>query len=399
MPRLLDDWITGFEELTSTGSSPLAFRRWGAISAVAGVLERKVWVVSQGSRVYPNIYTMLLGPPGVGKSVVTSTVQQLWTGLSNHYTAPSDMSKASLIDELDNAVRSVAIREEGTVQFNSLKILTNELATLMNTYDAAMMAVLTDLYDCAPYAERKRSKKDPINIPRPQLNMLVATTPSQLFEYLPEGAWQQGFTSRAFMVYSDQHRITSLFSLPEGNEDLKKKVFKDIRDIAAMTGPFTFQPEAAKAIEEWHMSGGKPTPDHPRLAHYKTRRTLHMLKLCIAVSASQSSDRIISLQHFERTLSMLIEAEEKMPDLFRTAGTSSEAQVARELLYFAQTEYVKTRKPVPESALVHFLQQRVAPYMVMQIIDLMEKNGAFKPQMVNKVGKCYKPVLPQTPTS
>ena len=395
MPRILPDWITAFEEYTKTGSSPEPFRTWGAIATIAGALERKVWTVTQSRAIYPNIYAFLVGPPGVGKSMVTSTAQNLWAGLTTQYVSSNDLSKAALIDQLNDAVRSVTIKGQGNLTFNSLKILTNELATLLSSYDASMMAVLTDLYDCGPYYEKKRSMKEPIEIPKAQLNMLVATTPSQLNELLPEGAWQQGFTSRALFIYSDEQVIAPLFDTPEVNEKLWKALRADLRDIAAMTGEFTFTPAAAEMLNNWHMAGGPPSPDHPKLQHYKPRRTVHLIKLAQIICASSATDRIIHQEHIERSLAYLLQAEREMPELFRNSGGTAEANVAKELLYFAQRYFISERKPVPEAKLVGFLQERVPPYQVMTMLDLMEKNGAFRASMVNKVGKCYTPVLPQ----
>ena len=107
VPRRLPCWIDGFFKYTAGHASPDLFRRWVAIAAVAGALERKVWVQTLGSKLYPNLYTVLVGPPGVGKTTVLSEVSRLWRELTDHYVAPSSVTKASLIDCLEDAKRRI----------------------------------------------------------------------------------------------------------------------------------------------------------------------------------------------------------------------------------------------------------------------------------------------------
>ena len=78
MKRKLPNWVDGFYEHTLNLPTPNLFRKWSAIAAIAGVLERKAWVHTLGSNLYPSLYTVLVAPPGVGKTILTSRVEQLW---------------------------------------------------------------------------------------------------------------------------------------------------------------------------------------------------------------------------------------------------------------------------------------------------------------------------------
>ena len=71
------DWIEAFIDATEGIPSPPLFRRWGAISAVSATMERKAWIESLGTRLYPNMYNIVIGGPGSGKTFVTSLVRDL----------------------------------------------------------------------------------------------------------------------------------------------------------------------------------------------------------------------------------------------------------------------------------------------------------------------------------
>src|SRR5689334_563848 len=104
--RRLSDWIDGFYKYTEGLPTNSLFRKWVGISAIAGALERKTWVHTMGSDLFPNLFVVLCSPPGTGKTVLTSILQDFWADLAKspgHHMAPSSVSRASLIDALHDA--------------------------------------------------------------------------------------------------------------------------------------------------------------------------------------------------------------------------------------------------------------------------------------------------------
>ena len=211
--RKLGDWVDAFLEYSEILSSPGLFRKWAAISTLAGALERKVWVRTLGSNLYPNLYTILIGPPGVGKTMVLDEVGQMWSGLEEHHVAPSSVSAASLIDALKDAERKILRPGEDPnfVQFNSLLIASNELGVFMPAYDPDFMSRLTDLYDNKRYSERRRTRDLKLTIDHPQVNLLAATTPSSMNGMLPEGAWDQVFVPHPSYLLWRKHTARPLY--------------------------------------------------------------------------------------------------------------------------------------------------------------------------------------------
>jgi len=385
--RHFNSFIEGFLEYTEALPSPKVWKRWAAISAVAGALERKVWVRIRKSPLYPHMYIVLTGPPGVGKSEVTSLVERLWRKLgsgldSGHYVASTSLTSASLKDDLRDAERRI-IRIGETpshVTFNTLLVCANELTSFLNSYDAAFIGTLTDIYDSKPFAERRRYGKDTtFKIDAPQINILAGTTPSYLSDLLPEGAWDQGFTSRTNFIYSGEPVKSLLFSdLEDHNEKMEELLLSDLKKIGKLYGRCTWEPEAQEAITAWDWKGGEPKPTHPKLLHYNTRRTVHLAKLCMISCASRGDSLSISLDDFELARDWLIDSESRMPDIFKAMRSGGEEKAVREVWYECWMEYNKRgQKAVPESVLIEFLQNRVAAHNVERIIDLMVKAKIF----------------------
>src|SRR5690349_7851374 len=62
--RQLDNFIQGYLVYTNESRSPEEYHRWVALSMIAGALRRKVHYQMGYFIFYPNLYVVLVGPPG-----------------------------------------------------------------------------------------------------------------------------------------------------------------------------------------------------------------------------------------------------------------------------------------------------------------------------------------------
>lgn len=393
MTRKLSNWVDAFVEYTDKLPSPELFRKWSAISAIAGALERKVWV-DTWERLYPTMYVILVAPPGVGKTVVTSQVQKLWRALEDHHLAASSVTKASLIDDLRDAERVIQRPKETPPQvtFHSLKVASNELGVLIPAYENDFMNVLTDIYDGHGYSERRRTKELNFALDAPQISLLAATTPSYLNNILPEGAWDQGFLSRTMLVYSGHRVLVNPFGEQASATVSYKDLLSDFKRIGNLFGKIRFNQEATDVFVEWYMAGGPPAPDHPKLHNYLTRRGAHLLKLCMVACVADSDDLVVTLEHYQTAISWLIEVEHYIPDIFKSMTSGGDSKAIEDTWYFVYKLYAKTTQPIPEFKVAQYLQQRVPAHSVEHILRVMVKAGLLKEVQVNKIGTAYKPL-------
>ena len=386
------DWIDGFIAHTDNITSPPLFRKWAAISAVAGALERKVWVKSLGSKLYPNFYVVLVAPPGVGKTEVTWRVRDLWENLEEHHIAATSVTKASLIDELADANRRIITQDvtNPVEHFNSLLLCINELGVLLPAYENDFMNTLTDLWDCKHYSERRRTSKLEIDIDKPQLNLLAACTPSYLMHVLPEGAWDQGFLSRTMLIYSGDRQLRSLFAETKFDSGELEALKEQLTHISNVYGEIKFTQESAELMDKFHLSDGHPKPEHPKLVSYTIRRTVHLLKLCIVSSMSRSDELVVTEEDFQRGYDWLIEAEHMMPDIFKAMSQGGAGKIMEEAWYYIFTTYSKEQTPVQKHRLIKFLQERVPVHNIETTINMMEQSKMIE-KMLTPGGSAYKP--------
>jgi hypothetical protein len=393
--RRLGSWIDAYQEYTEITPSPPIFRKWVAISYVAAALERKVWVRTMGTSLYPGLYIFLVGPPGIGKGQAIHLGELILRAVPEIHVGPSDMTSASLIDALNESVRRIVLMgDPPLLEFNSLTVISRELGVLIPSWDTAFMNNLTDIYDGFTVDQKRRGKELRIKIANPQINLLGACTPGYLSQTMPSGAWDQGFISRTILIYSG-HRTTKDPFMDESafaaTTRLHNDLLHDLKSIGSTIGQMSFTTPAAAAIKAWIKSGCKPEPAHPKLQFYNSRRIAHLLKLCMICSMSRTSDKIISLEHYAEALDWLVEAERYMPDIFKSMVSGGDSAAMEEAWNYVWTLYSKEHKPIAEHRIVHFLRERVPAHGIMKVLEIMVKSKMIEISIGESGFNGYKP--------
>ncbi len=377
--------------------SPILYSKWAAVAAVAGALERKVWSITTKGKIFPNHYILLVGPAGVGKTLATGEgTRPLLAELKDHYIGATNVSRASLIDCLYAADRRI-VNPTGIESFHALTIVSNEFATFLPAYENDFMAILTDIWDGREFEEKKRGKDLHINMPKPTINLIAATTPSYLNGILPEGAWEQGFLSRCIIAYSGEAEVVDLWDFQAKDDRPFKDLTHDLKIIGSLFGEMRVMEEVKIIFMKWLKGGGEPRPDHPKLNTYSTRRPHHLLKLMMVMSAMRGNDLLISLEDYRRAMDLLVETEFLMPDVFKAMISGGDSNVIRDCWYVVLELFNKhAKKPVQEHLIIDFLSNRVPAHAISRVLETMVRMKILAEVIEPKIGKCYVP-RPKSP--
>ena len=353
--------------------SPEIFRRWAAIGSIAATLEQKVWLQTSSS-LYPNLYVFLVAHPGVGKTRTVRAVKRYFTELPDPHIAPTSVTASSLVDALVKAKRTLIRIPEGPLEYNSLLIAADELTAFMHKYDDEMIGVLSAFYDNDTYGQHRRGNEIRISIKSPQVNILSGTTPSNLIKFLPENAWEQGFTSRIILVFSDERTIGDDFA--DHDSSLNGDLIHDLKAINSLMGEFKVTEDYRNAVNNWRSLGEPPVPNHPKLIHYATRRRVHLYKLSMVAAVDRSDTLLLTKEDFNRAMGWLLEAEVNMPDIFKASGGGTDTKAMDEIYHFV---LVSDRgQGVPEHKITNFARERVPIHSILRVIDVMERSGMIR---------------------
>lgn len=358
-------------------------------------MERKVWTRTKGSNLFPNLYVILTASPGVGKSVILSVSEKMLRGVTGIHVAPSSLTTASMIDTIALSKRQItAPGPMFAEEFNSLQVIASELGVFLPAYDPAFMNTLTKLYDGEHYEERRRTGKvNHLRIERPLLAVLGGTTPSYLNSFLPEGGWDQGFTSRTIFVHSDEMDKKDPFA-EDGDEEQTEMLYDDLvhdlKIIAGLTGKMAWTEQAMESVRAWDQDNLRPIPKHGKLAHYNSRRLAHVIKLCVIASVSRSSNMEINVGDFFKAKNWLLDAEKRMDGIF-SVSKGGDSSAINDCKDFVAKLYNRQGHPVSEHLIVAFLRDRVPTHSISKMIEVMVRAHDLRCIYVNGV-PCYTPV-------
>ena len=371
-------WIERFIDYTSNLEAPEIWRKWSAISMIAATLEQKVWA-DTGGNLYPNLYVFLVGQPGMGKSrSIMAASNLIREALPEIFFGATSMTRASLSDYMNEAKRIITKYPPPAIEYNSLVAIADEFSAFMHEYDSALVAALVEFYDVNPYSEGRRVSNIRIKIPRPQLNLLTGSTPSNLIHTLKDYVWDQGLMSRVIMVHSNERPIIDVFNEPRKEKPVD--LFHDIKVINTIVGKFEATKAFGEAMHNWKLVKYSPEPTHPKLKHYCTRRWTHLVKLAMVASIDRGNDLTLTVEDFNTAMTWLLEAEFTMSSIFKEGSIVPDSRTMDEVAHM-----VKEKGTVSEHLIRNFLRERVPAMHIDYIMKAMESSRIIIPVKVDHV--------------
>lgn len=345
MPRLTDSWIDEFLDWTLDRSeAPAEFIQWSGLFALSSVTKRHVrWPPSlMGSySIYPNLYVLFVGPPGVVRKTTTSNyAEELLTELQHVNTASSSGSVSKFVEIMSNTIDG------------SISIISGEFSSFIATGKEEMYDLLTDLYDGKSKFDYATRSHEIEVIKQPCVNMLACTTPEWISGQPPH-VIGGGFASRTVFIYAEERRAFHLY-YPDINwlevERTKEVLLKDLEHIGSLEGNFRHDnKETFDWISEWYERIARKGTKEKKLEGFINRKHLHVHKVASLLSVSERDDLIVTREHFERAIKWVEEAERNMPRVLQNVGKNPFAKEYDDIRHFIHKHGQATRGEVIRS--------------------------------------------------
>jgi hypothetical protein len=249
----------------------------------------------------------------------------------------------------------------------------------MAKYEDDFMALLCYFYDVDQYSQWRRGKELKILIKKPQISMLCGTTPSNLMRFVPDQAWDGGFMSRTFLIWSADKNMVDIFETK--TVGVNNNLVHDLRLINMLGGQFNATKDFQNLHNAWREADCHPAPSHPKLAHYNSRRSTHLLKLAMISSVDRDASLLLTRADFDRAYKWLTAAEAMMPDIF-SAGAGPDAHAMEEILHFIA--HADKGKGVHEQVILRFAMAKLPLNTLRTLMPAMVAAGMIKQRAFDK---------------
>lgn len=378
MSRENGDWLDAYLRFTENSEPPTSYHTWCGLSAIAGSLQRKVWLSWGFETIYPNMFVILVGPSGrTRKGIALNAAKDILRGVPTVSISPESSSgREAMILAQKRAMANFEDPVDGVIKFHcSLTTVSEELSVFLGEGDLKFLANLTDWYDSKDFWEYETVGRGKDSLQGLCFNLVGGTAPDWLQSMLPFEAIGGGFTRRVIFIVEERKKQTvPKHHLSDKEILLRGTLINDLNRINQLSGPFHFSPEGEKAYTTWYaeqdalLDKGKLAVPDQRFAAYCDCRATHIRKIMMACSASRGDSLSLEKEDFDRALGYLTNAEANMARTFGGLGKARHGDVTESVFKYIEQVGITTR-----SLLLAKFYRDVDPETLRRIEDIMQQ--------------------------
>ncbi len=353
--------------LTRNLSSPEVYIEAGFYSLVAAALQRRVW---HGSRLdeaplFPNLYMLLSGDPGLGKGLVTDTLLDILS--QDEYVpkkpdgsidvelqsnllarkmkdgtptltipiAPQNITFEKLTLNMSKASRTVRVKppypagiKNGVYMHASLLFLLDELESFLHKDADQTAKFLETVYNAKNYDRETKHHGDD-RIRNCCLNMVAGVQPVRFRKLIARGVLGSGIISRTTVVHADAERQRMPRKEAYSPEQLaaRQALIAYVKRLSEVFGMCVETDDARAWFNDfWNNEQANRVNRSPVLKEYYARKNQHMHKIAMLaafareVEINADGNYTLTVSDYETALRVLGGWEKDMHKAFEDAG-------------------------------------------------------------------------------
>lgn len=321
-------FLQDYRQYCSNLEVPPSFTTFSSLVTLAALLRRRVWIYKGDYiRIYPNLYCVLVGPPGCGKNTAIEISEDILLKRTIPLSAES-VTREKLIMDI-NAQESVLdfMPADDKYRMSSpYTILATELSEFLGAGGLGMISFLTDIYSRNIYEYRTKNKGS-VFIRGPYLNIIAGTTPDWITNYLKDDIISGGFSRRCIFIYETGRIDGDAF--PRITTEMRaawERVIQRSEAISKLSGAFKWSASAEKFFRAWYPK--RRLGQDLNLTGYYETKDIQLLKVAMLVAVSDGDELVLEDHHLIRGLELLGLAEYNLSRVFQGIGRNELNQVS-----------------------------------------------------------------------
>lgn len=277
------NFIKTFLDYNRSYESPTDFFYWAAVTIVAATLRDNCYLLLGDTRIYPNIYTIVIANPAMRKAKPLNSALELTKFVNNTKIIEGRTSIQAIIQRLGEIER----HKDGRSITGASGLIYSEEISAMFTEDEATIPVLTDIYDYRSSYTNSLVSRATVRLTNVVVSLLGASNEELLKPIFNNRAMYGGLLSRCLIVYGDKvrHRNSLVFEDPRKYDP--RELQQLLMGISKLKGLFTLSDAAKTYYDDWYHNICPKLELKGNRTGAEGRIHTNILKLAMILSASE----------------------------------------------------------------------------------------------------------------
>lgn len=388
-----------FDCVSPHTDTPDNFIVWSALSLIGAALKNNVHFEIGTYTLYPNMFVVLVAPPGVGKGTAMNIIEDMI----------KDAQPAEVVNTLSDRITAERILERiadgwsapptiknmqlviGAKDHNCL-LFSTELRVLLGASEW-MLEFLEEAWSKKTYDYQTKNKGS-VFIDNMCCSLLAASVPDFLRNVNREAHMviTGGFSSRCMFIYAENPSKDLPWPEPlkknARSKALYDQLITDLKTIASLNGEFKVDTAARLMFESFlkQNRAAASQDDSEAVANFRARMKAHVLKLAMIFSASRGDTLLIEAFDMANAIAEVGKIIASLRKLFRGAGESMDAAATARVQDFIE-KYGRASK----REMLRALHRHMTSETLDRILFILETMG-FITQTTQNKQTYYSPV-------
>jgi hypothetical protein len=368
------NFLDSYMEYCEGSEVPDMFYVWSGYAALSIFVGRNVFLRSGRMTYYPNIYVMLVGSAGSGKTQAMDVAKRFIEDVPNMAPRVSMSTETpegwlrymagdpTTNPPTDSPIITPAAWPTGIIgPTHPMIIVANEFINFIAKDQAGWITTLNNIYDQDFFGYRTKNKGlDKIIGPSVVVLGALPTETSQ--ELQKAHIIASGFARRTIFQYGERkfHEPHAIIHYDKKKEVIRQQLIEYATALSQVHGQFTWSTETQHWWKNWYDANSIAIPQsEAHLTDWLNSKPSHAIKIGMLNSLAESTDLELKIHHLERALDYFEILEKDLYKIFGGIGRNELAQVCIHIMDYISKQTQPLEFKVIDKATFRFC---VPPY-------------------------------------
>lgn len=381
------DFIEDYVTYHSAYEIPRNYVYFSAINLISSVMHRKLNFRHGDIEIPTNLYTLLVGPQGNGKSTPCRFAKKMFQLVCPELEIGASTQTAEDIVinmSRDDFAKSITLPDGSSVEVRPLAFFINEFKDFIAYAPVRMLNFLGNIYDENPF-RASTVKRGLENIINPCVTLLACENPDQLSKFMKNDIFTGGL-SRRFILVNEPTYCADAKPFIEIDEKgpiraAWERVKQRLIDSRKIVGTFKWADTGRKFYGPWYIAKQKSlsTITNPLMCGYVSTKHVQLFKICMLLDAVSDKPMLVFTDDLlELGLSFLNLIEKNMSKLSATSGRNEMAQSYQRALEMIEA----CGGMIPEKLLKKQLETELSPTETFHALRHLEDTDQFIKKLI-----------------